>query len=567
MERNLSDTCTMRKRIIAFLYYIFALLLVATFLAGCFHNYITDPLGNATVQEGHEIDSLEEVLPQKGGEIRVPVPVPDTFNPLLAHTKGLSGFLGIMFEGLFELSEDQSPVPVLAHSWEVQEDGRVWHIKIREGVKFHDEHELTAEDVIFTFKALQEGILGSPYERGLVAHPDIETMVADENDAFAVYVHLFEPVHNMRELLTFPILPLHVYQSNAFMLENKGNFDFLPIGTGPFKADSARFDALSHLRVVRNQDWWGGEAYLESVLGLVYEDETLARAAFVLGEIDVFDSVELFASVHAIGRQIQRHTFVTSRFEFIGFNHAHPILSDLLVRRAIAHAIDRQQIITVVYNGNAQNTEAPVLPSSWLYRSGHGIFDADINKTSELLIQAGWTGVDENGIRFKETETGHMPMNFRLLTNMESGLRRHAQELIVNQLEAVGISVEVQILPLDEFAEALRTMDFDAVLTGYSVARFPDLSFNLYLGDGALPITFYESDALDLLMNEAAREYDQERLSEIYVDAQKYISEQLPVISLYFRTGSLLVDKSVKGIMVPVSQDIYRGIDKWHISR
>jgi len=567
MERNLSDTCTMRKRIIAFLFYIVSLFLVATFLAGCFYYSIPDPSDNTVVQEGHEIDSLEEILPQEGGEIRVPVPVPDTFNPLLAHTKGLSGFLGIMFEGLFELGEDQSPVPVLAHSWEVQEEGRVWHIKLREGVKFHDGHELTAEDVIFTFKALQEGILGSPYERGLVAHPDIETMVADENDTFAVYVHLFEPIHNMRELLTFPILPLHVYQSSAFMLENKGNFNFLPVGTGPFEADSARFDVLSHLRLVRNQDWWGGETYLDSVLGLVYEDETLARTAFVLGEIDIFDSVELFANVHAIGRQIQRHTYVTSHFEFIGFNHAHPILSNLLVRRAIAHAIDRQQIITVVYNGNAQNTEAPIPPSSWLYRSGHGIFDADINKASELLIQAGWTGVDENGIRFKATETGYMPLKFRLLTNIESGLRRHAQELIINQLEAVGIAVEVQIEPLDKFAEALRTMDFDAVLTGYSVGRFPDLKFNLNLGDGALPVTFYESDTLDFLVNEAAREYDQERLSGIYIDAQKYISEQLPVISLFFRTGSLLVDKSVKGITVPVSHDIYRSIDRWHISR
>jgi len=324
---------------------------------------------------------------------------------------------------------------------------------------------------------------------------------------------------------------------------------------------------MSALRIVRNNDWWGGEVFLDSVLGLVFEDEMLARNAFSRKDTDIFDSSEMFANIYAIGREAQRQSYLTSDFEFIGFNHEHPVLSDLSVRRALANALDRQQIITVVYNGNAQDAEAPIPPVSWLYRSGHGIFDVDIDEASALLEQAGWTGIDENGIRFKETETGPEQLKFRLVTNIESGLRRHKQELIVRQLKEVGISVEVHILPWDKFVESLRTKDFDAVLTGFSVGNLPDLSFNIYLGDDAEPLVLYESEELNALVSEAARAYDGVRLKEIYVAAQEYVSEHLPVISLFFRTGSVLFDMRVKGVELPVTSDLYQEIEKWYISQ
>jgi len=566
MERNWSDIYKIEKQKLIIICYFVVLLLSVALLTGCFYDYISEPVDYAAAH-ADEVDSVEENLPLRGGELRVPVPVPDTFNPLFAGTKGLSDFLGIIFEGLFEFGRDLKPIPVLAHSWEVKEQGRVWHIKIHQGVRFHDGKELMAEDVVFTFKALQRGLLDSPYTHGLIGHPDIETMVADENDPYAVYVHLFEPIHNMKELLTFPILPQHIYVSDVFMMENRNNLSFLPIGTGPFKADEVIFDSMSALRIVRNNDWWGGEVFLDSILGLVFEDEIQARNAFVRKDIDIFASVELFANVYAIGREAQRHSYLRSDFEFIGFNHEHTILSDLPVRRAIANAIDRQQLITVVYNGNAQDAEAPIPPMSWLYRSSHGIFDVDIDKASALLEQAGWTGIDENGIRFRETETGPEQLKFRLLTNLESGLRRHTQELIVRQLEEVGISVEVHILQWDKFMESLRTKDFDAVLTGFSVGDLPDLSFSIYLGDDADPLVLYESEELNALVSEAAIAYDRVRLKEIYVDAQEYIAEHLPVISLFFRTGSVLLDTRIKGIELPVTSYVYRDIEKWYLSQ
>jgi len=566
MERNLLDIYKTEKRKFIIIYYFVALLLSVALLSGCFYDYLSEPVDYAAARTD-DVDSVAADLPLRGGELRVPVPVPDTFNPLFAGTKGLSDFLGIIFEGLFEFGGDLKPIPVLAHTWEVKEQGRVWHIKISEGVRFHDGQELMAEDVVFTFKALQSGLIDSPYTHGLIGHPDIETMVADENDPYAVYVHLFEPIHNMKELLTFPILPQHIYVSDLFMTENRNNLSILPIGTGPFKADAVVFDPMSALRIVRNNDWWGGEVFLDSVLGLVFEDEMLARNAFSRKDTDIFDSSEMFANIYAIGRETQRQSYLTSDFEFIGFNHEHPVLSDLSVRRALANALDRQQIITVVYNGNAQDAEAPIPPVSWLYRSGHGIFDVDIDKASALLEQAGWTGIDENGIRFKETETGPEQLKFRLVTNIESGLRRHKQELIVRQLKEVGISVEVHILPWDKFVESLRTKDFDAVLTGFSVGNLPDLSFNIYLGDDAEPLVLYESEELNALVSEAARAYDGVRLKEIYVDAQEYVSEHLPVISLFFRTGSVLFDMRVKGVELPVTSDLYQEIEKWYISQ
>jgi peptide/nickel transport system substrate-binding protein len=567
MERNLLDIYKIKKRKATVLYYIVALFLSVVLLAGCFYGYIPEPADFAAAQTNEQDDMIEKETPQSGGELRVPISVPDTLNPLFAGTKGLSDFFGIVFEGLFEFGDDLKPIPVLAQSWETKEQGRVWHIKIRDGVRFHDGYELTAEDVVFTFKALQGGLLGSPYENGIFGNPDIETMVVDEDDPYAIYVYLFEPINNMLELLTFPILPRHVYQTDVFMIENKGNLSILPVGTGPFKADSTDWDPAVSLRLIRNDDWWGDKPLFDSICGIIFEDEALARSAFMRGETDIFNSGDMFANVQVIGRNVQKHSYLTSDFEFIGFNHEHPFLSEVSVRRAIAYALDRRQIISVVYNDGAQDTEAPILPTSWLYRSGHGVFETDFDRASDLLEEAGFTGIDENGIRFRAVEAGSEQLKVRLLTNLESGLRRHAQELIARQLKAAGISVEIHILPWDQFVAALREKDFDMVLTGFDVGRFPDLNFNIHLGADELPFSLYSSDELNNILDEAERVYDQEALRSIYGNVQGYINNMLPVISLYFRTASVFFDERVKGVETPLTEDIYNGIEKWHFVR
>lgn len=564
MERNILDIYKNKKRKYTVLYYVVALFLSVALLAGCIYNYIPEPADFAAAQTNEPDELLGEEAPQRGGELKVPLPLPDTLNPLFASTKGLSDFLGIMFEGLFEFGKDSKPLPLLAQSWEVKEQGRVWHIKIREGVRFHDGYELTAEDVIFTFKALQGGLLGSPYENGIFGNPDLETMIVDENDPYAIYVHLFEPINNLLELLTFPVLPQHVYQTDVFMAENENNLSILPVGTGPYKADGMVWDPIVSLRLIRNDDWWGGEPLMDSVRGIVYEDAALARSAFIRGETDIFDSSDLFANVQAIGRSVHKYSYLTLDFEFIGFNLKHPFLSDVLVRRAIAHSLDRRQIISTVYNDAAQDAEAPILPTSWLYRSGHGVFEADFDRAVNLLEEAGFTEIDENGVRFRATEAGLELLKIRMLTNLESGLRRHAQELIASQLEAAGILVEIHILPWDQFVAALRAEDFDMVLMGFDVGRFPDLSFNIHLGAGELPLNLYSSDELNNLLNEAKRAYEQESLKGIYGSVQEYINNMLPVISLYFRTASVFFDERIKGVEVPLTSDIYNGIERWY---
>jgi len=547
-------------------YYLIVLFLCITLITGCFYNYVPEPADSAVAQVDESRIPLDEA-PQIGGELRVPLPEPNTLNPLFADTKGLSDFLGIMFEGLFKFGKDDKPIPVLAQSWEVTERGRVWHIRIQEGVRFHDGYELTAEDVIFTFNALQAGLVESYYGDGIFGNPDLETMIMDEYDPHALYVHLFEPINNLTELLTFPILPKHVYQTDVFMAENKGDLSILPVGTGPFRADAMVWGSGVNLRLVRNVDWWGDKPFFDSVKGIIYEDEVLARSAFLRGEIDIFDSVDLFANIQTMGRAVRKRSYLTNYYEFIGFNFKNPIFTDGLVRRAIEHALDRRQIISTVYNGAAQDAQVPILPTSWLYRSGHFMFEADTEKASHLLEKAGFTGIDENGVRFRITEGGTEQLKFRLLTNLESALRKHAQLLIAQQLEAAGIAVEIQVLPLEQFVAALREHDFDMVIMGFDVGRFPDLSFNIFLRADEPPLNLYSSDALNSLLNEAKRAYEQETLKQIYGDIQEYISGNQPVVGLYFRTASVFFNERLEGVETPLTSDIYNGIEKWYFDR
>lgn len=542
---------------------------ILLFLTGC-NNIFTEIDPAQTVQTEGAVPVIEDELPQVGGEIRVPLSAPYSLNPLFAETKWVSDFLGLIFEPLFIHDTNMRPVPKLASSWEVMHDGMVWRIELKSGIRFSDGQELTAEDVVFTFLGIREATAElSPQFNELNLNTNIETIIADENNPYVFNIYLFEPVSNMLNLLTFPILPSHLFQSDVFTQENLQNLAFLPVGTGPFMLSSAAMVGGQLVRLERNPYFHGNKPYLDSIIGVVFENETLARTAFRDGQLDVLDTDRIFADSYAIGRNAAIHSYVTQNFEFIGFNYNNAALADIQVRRALAYAIDRQWIIKNVYNGHAQEVNAPIPPNSWLYRSLHGTFVNDPKLAVELLENAGFRNFNEEGIRFKVTETGIVELKFRLAADIESNLRRHTAQIISEQLKPLGIAIELQFLQSQELEAALLNNDFEMYLAGTSVSNPPSLEFEFSFVQDTESILFraFENNMLIELANEAKIIDDDERLSEIYISVQRVFSEQLPILSLYFRSSSVLLSEGVKGITLPFGQNIFSGIERWFLAR
>ena len=217
---------------------------------------------------------------------------------------------------------------------------------------------------------------------------------------------------------------------------------------------------------------------------------------------------------------------------------------------------------------NAEATDVPIPSDSWLYDGASRIYDFEREKAIKLLDEAGWIDLNDDGIRDKIIDSDTVELKFTILTNEDNSMRKDVAELIAQQLRQVGIAVQSMTVPWEEFETILLDGDFDAVLTGYYLDMFPDFQFMFHskaIGNGLNNFIRYRDEELDRLIDEAAVLYDHDRLAESYSRIQRRLVDQLPLISLYFQTASLLTNNRVHGVEAPRELNIFRNIEEWYL--
>jgi len=544
------------------------MLYLISVLAGCGLGNLPDLLEhNLDRDTESEDEQKEKPVPVRGGELIIPIPVPDTLNPLLTRSRDMINFFGLIYEGLFEYDQNMKPRPCLVESWEVEEEGRLWRFHLRKGVKFHDGSLLTGEDVVFSFIVLQQGNLDSFFQKGLASNDNIQKIEVDLFDVHTVNVYLETPINNMPDIMTFPILPKKIYQSDVYMMERKDDMNFIPIGTGPYRVSEMLLED-GQIKLERNNDWWGKRPYIYSILARVYQDEMQIKQAFRSGEVDLIDITSAVTDPYSLDDDTKNYRYLTRSYECLAFNLEHPILGDIAVRKAIAYALNRKDIIFKVYLNNAEATDVPIPSDSWLYDGASRIYDFEREKAIKLLDEAGWIDLNDDRIRDKIIDSDTVELKFTILTNEDNSMRKDVAELIAQQLRQVGIAVQSMTVPWEEFETILLDGDFDAVLTGYYLDMFPDFQFMFHskaIGNGLNNFIRYRDEELDRLIDEAAVLYDHDRLAESYSRIQRRLVDQLPLISLYFQTASLLTNNRVHGVEAPRELNIFRNIEEWYL--
>ena len=507
--------------------------------------------------------------PQMGGELKVPLMAPDSFNPLLTQSRDILNFLNLIFEHPLVLDEKSRPAPSLVEKWEVSEDGRTWTFHVRKDVKWQNGQAMTGEDILFTFQALQSGKLGSLYEKDLAGNVNIVEAGLRNNDPYTFFVRLAEPSSEVLGIMTFPVLSKNVYQSPEFMQKEKGNFSMTPIGTGPYQVDLSQPYNGTSMKLVRNEDWWNGKPYIDSILARVCQTNEEARAALGKGETDLVDTMAVYANNYSDLDKITGYKYLTENYEFLALNCNNPLFADKNVRKAIAYAIDRTDIISRVYLNNAETVDVPMPSNSWLYDSAYRIYDYDEKRAAKLLKEAGWTDSDGDGVLDKIVEGEKQDLAFTILTNSDNDFRRDVAELISKHLSLVGFRVQTEAVSWEQLqSENMQKHKFDAILTGYYLDYVPDLRFAFHssqIGKGKNNFYRYQNPELDSLLDTAATAYKEKDKKKAYQKIQEHLVGELPVISLYFRTGSLLVNNRVHGVDKVRELNLYNNIKDWYL--
>ncbi|NLU37232.1 MAG: peptide ABC transporter substrate-binding protein [Clostridiales bacterium] len=537
------------------------LAILTGFISGC---------GLARIPEAHLTESIEDNIenthepveprPVYGGELNVPLTSLDSFNPLLTKSRDVLNFLGLIYESAITYGKDLKPAPSLVTGWEVSPDGRLWVFDVRKGVKWHNGQDLTGDDILFTLHALQSETLESFFS---ISSEDIKIVESGlrGGDPYTFYIRLEEPTYRILDYLTFPVLPQNIYASAEFMMEYKEDLTMLPMGSGPYRVDQTHNFDGDTIKLIRNESWWNGTPYIDSINGKLYDSVDEAFNAFYNNEIDLIDTTAVYANTRLYRNSANHIKYNTSDIEMLVFNNNNNLFYDKSVRKAIAYGIDRKDIISKVYLNNAETVDVPIPSNSWLYDSSYRIYDYDEKRAKKLLKEAGWNDNDGDGILDVKQGDTSVDLSFTILTNSDNSWRVDAAELIAEQLTEIGFKVQVEALPWEVlYEERIATGDFDAILIGYSLDPMLNLS-SLFHAEWIK----YSSPQLDVLLERAADAYTEDDRLNAYQEIQKYLTEEMPVISLYFKTGSLLVDSRINGIEHVGELRIFKDIKNWFI--
>jgi peptide/nickel transport system substrate-binding protein len=469
--------------------------------------------------------------------------------PVLVGAVSASAPVGVVaskiFDALVDLDENLKPRPELAESWTLSPDGLQLRLNLRKNVRWHDGRPFTSADVRFSMLEVWKKI----HPHGRVAFANVEDV--ETPDPHTAIIRLSRPSPIVLFALngtSSTVLPKHLYEGTD-LAANPHNVH--PVGTGPFRFK--KWVRGDRIELERNPDYWdAGKPRLDGIVFRIVPDATMRAVGFergdlqygVMSPIDIND-LERVAKLPHLVVETRGYEFLSST-SLIEFNVRRPILADVRVRRAIAHAIDRQKLLQVVNRGFGKVSTGPV-PSSLAryYTADVPKYGFDPEAAEKLLNEAGFPR-GRNGVRFS-LKIDWVPFGERIF---------RSAEFIRQSLKRVGIEAEVRNQDLAKYFQRIYSdYDFDLSLTTMSMFGDPQIgaerffwSENILKGVPFSNASGYSSPVVDGLIQKAHLESDEQRRVDLYRQLQRAIQTDLPALALLEVHSSTVHASSLHGL-------------------
>jgi len=472
---------------------------------------------------------------------------PDTFNPLTFIMSETASMLSMIYDmGIQMQGPKNDPVPDLAESWEVSPDGLTWTFHFTHNAKWHDGVPFTSEDFKFTLDYCTDYPDLNPDLQQSMVISYMSTIVSTETpDPYTAIVHMSEPLADFGQPW-FWILPKHIWENvpkeeAATSYENKP-----PIGTGPFKYVDSKIN--EYVKLDANKDYFLGAPKVDHLIFKYLADPDTMVQALIAGEVDAIippsGSVDKLKTENNIKVEIWPSRAVSE----LGFNtwtdpssQGNPALLDYRFRQALAHAVNKDEIISLAYHGIAQPAESVLPPSMVAYHwepSAEELLDFNIAKANQMLDDLGYTTWDTtHTFRIDPTTEQQFTLNCHV-TNDASELIS-AGNLMVNWFKEIGIDLKLHVVDSAQMIDANLSGQMDLYLWGWGFDCDPDFALSVFTTDqiGAWSDCFFSDETYDSLYLEQHISADPQARHDTIVEMQKYLYEQAPYVMLAYSSN------------------------------
>lgn len=555
-----------------------------------------------------------EKVPAKGGTfIEGVIGQPRFINPVYANSDVDRDLVQLIFSGLMKYDENLNIVPDLAERYEIEEEGRVYKFYLKENLVWQDKTPLTADDIVFTIRTIQNPDFKSPLQANWVG---IEVEKINELE---IKFTLRKPYGAFIENSILGILPKHIWQSASSENFAFEPFNLEPIGSGPYKLKKIKQNGSNQIKsliLIQNSLYHAKKPYISKIEFLFFaNEEELIKAA----RKRKINGLSLISSTD-LGKKWQNYSLLLPRYFAVFFNQENSsVLAEKEVRLALNYGTNKKEI-------SQKTVDSPVLPGIYGFEPSLQ-YEFDIEKAKSILEEAGFKDEDGNGLRekiitkepaFKFTSslakgskgkevtelqkclegevTGYfgskteqlviefqekyigettgtlgpktraklneicfeepdeiLALKFSLVTVNQPQMVEVA-ELLKEQWKALGAEVEIETYSLFQLEQDfIKPRNYESLLFGEVLGAIPDpfpFWHSSQKKDPGLNLALYENSEADKLLEENRKTSDPEIRAEKLVLFQDILIEDVPCVFIYSPDFVYAVSKEIKGIEI-----------------
>ncbi len=456
---------------------------------------------------------------------------PSRINPILATDSASGEIAQWIFNGLFKYDKNGKIVGDLAKKWKFLSPTKLW-VALRPNVLWHDGKPFSAKDVLFTYRLITSPKVFTPYASDFRYVKKVEVL-----DSLHLRITYKKPYFKALQTWMIGMLPYHILKDDPDIMRSP--FNQHPIGTGPYRLK--KFEVSGDIELVANEHYFLHSPYIQRLYYHFVPDPATQFLMLKSHQLDVggLSPLQLerqidqsFRSFYAIYEQ------PSHGYTYLGFNLENPKFKDKRVREALSLAVDRQELIDILFFSHGRICTGPFMPGSFAFDPTIKPPKVDLKKAKALLKAAGY---DQNH-----------PLKFEIATNSNNSLRLYAAQIIQYQLAKIGVEVSIRAMEWQAFLNTVVTpRKFETILLGWGLGLTPD-AYPLWHSDsakiGGFNLVGYKNPKVDRLIEEAQSTINMAKLSKLYRRIFRLIVADVPYLFLYIPNSITAVNRSIKNV-------------------
>ena len=486
---------------------------------------------------------------QKGTKLTLGISDLDTINPIITKNKNVQNITRLIYEPLFNVTEDGKLEPCLAEEWATT-DSRTYIIKLQSSIEWSDGKIFSSNDVKYTIDRLKET------DKSVYADNVKYVQEVDIIDNTTIRVILSKEVSHFEYYLNFPILSSEFYGEENFWKTKKNK---APSTTGKFKISEVSEKTII---LTKNDNWWNKENnnfIIETININKYSSVAELYNAFKLGRIDLIatENINYQKYIGTIGYKI---TEIEGRsFVFVALNTQNMYLSDKNVRKAIRSAINKSNIVSKVYGNMYSTANFPLTLNSYLVKiNEENYYKVDDVKTN--LTLGGWNL--RNGTWQKTIDYKTVRLELNLIVNKADSNRVKVAQYIQKSLSEQGVIINIIQASNKDYQSYLSNKNYDMILCESTISISPDLS--TYFGNDNL--ANFSSNETNEIMNSIQNITDEEGLKAKYQRLYEIYNEEVPYIGISRSKIAVITNSYLSGDIRARWYNLFFGFNEWYTS-